>query len=163
MKRIFIIRHAKSDYGPQYPTDFDRALNSRGRRDAALMAAELKKAVPRLDRVVVSAARRTRDTATYFIEEFQVEDERISYHRNLYLPAEHDIWEALRSVEDEDAEVVALISHNPAVETVLHRFHPGVKLPTCSIFEMHFDGETWKELSLDKLRFISHKYPALYG
>lgn len=162
MKTIFIIRHAKSDYGPQYPTDFDRSLNARGRRDAGMMAVELKKVTPRLDQVLVSSARRTQETAHFFLTEFQVNDDRVTYDRNLYLPAEKDIWDALQRVNDE-ASNVALISHNPAVESILHRYHPGEKLPTCSILELHFDGLSWKDVNPDKVRFISHKYPSMYA
>lgn len=162
MKRIFIIRHAKSDWGSQYGSDFERPLNSRGRNDARLMAGELQKVVDRLDRVLVSSAKRTRETAVPFIETFDVDDSRITFDRNLYLPAEEDVWAALRRVDDE-AEVTVLFTHNPAAEILFHRYHPGVKLPTGSILELHYDGQNWSEVGPENVRFISHRYPKMYA
>ena len=162
MKRIFIIRHAKSDHGLQYNTDFERPLNSRGRTDARRMATELHKVVERLDRALVSSAQRTRQTAAQFIEAFELEETAITYLDSLYLPGEDDIWMAIRTV-DNDLEHVAVFTHNPAAESLFHRYHPGEKLPTCSIIELHFDGDRWSDVGPENVRFISHKYPKMYG
>lgn len=161
MKRLFIIRHAKSDHGPQYGTDFERPLNSRGRKDAHRMATELKKVVNRLDRALISSAQRTRQTAARFIETFGMENSGFTYHDALYLPQEGDIWKTVRAVEN-DPEIVAVFTHNPAAEILFHRYHPGVKLPTCSIIELHFDGDRWSDVGPENVRFISHKYPKMY-
>ena len=38
MKRLTLIRHAKSNWNDPDLTDFERPLNGRGRRDAPVMA-----------------------------------------------------------------------------------------------------------------------------
>lgn len=161
MKRLLIIRHAKSDHGPQYKTDFERPLNSRGRKDAAKMARELAKYLKRLDGIWVSSARRTMETAAYFVDEFDLTDEQVVYTRDLYLPSEGKIWEEARKL-DPKCENVAVFTHNFAAEDLLNRFRSDTKCPTCSIIELHFDQKNWINIKPSDVRFISHKYPKLY-
>lgn len=161
MKRLWIIRHAKSAHGPQYNSDFERPLNKRGKRDAPLMARELKKATKNLDKLLVSAAERTRETASYFIKEYNIHNRLVDYDDTLYLPDEQDIWTVVSRV-DNDLDAIAVFTHNPAVENLLHHFRPGTTAPTCSIIELHYDGDNWGDIGPGDVRFISHKYPKLY-
>ncbi|MBY5959036.1 histidine phosphatase family protein [Membranicola marinus] len=161
MKRIFIIRHAKSSHGAEYRSDFERPLNARGRSDARKMAGELVKKVGRLDRILVSSAERTRQTAAFFIDAFELDADQIDFTKDLYLPEERDIWKAIQKLDD-DSENTAVITHNPAAEDLLQRFRPGTALPTCSIVTLHYDGIAWKDLHPDEVQFVSHIYPGLY-
>lgn len=161
MKRIWIIRHAKSDHGPQYNSDYERPLNNRGRRDAPLMAKHLKNTTEKLDVILVSAAERTRETASYFIKEYNLEKGQVNYLEKLYLPVQEEIWEVIRQLDD-DYHHIAVFSHNPAVEDLLHQYHPGTTAPTCSVIELHYDGEQWEKIRPENVRFIAHKYPKLY-
>ena len=43
MKRLYLVRHAKSDWSSIGLADFDRPLNKRGRRDAKSMGKYLKR------------------------------------------------------------------------------------------------------------------------
>ena len=161
MKRMWIVRHAKSDHGPRYNTDFERPLNKRGNRDAPLMAKEMKKTTDKLDKILVSAAKRTRETATYFINEYNLNKDQVDFEEVLYLPEEEEIWDVVRHIND-DIDTVAVFTHNPAVENLLHRYRPGTSAPTCSVIEFHYDGENWYGIDPEKIRFISHTYPKLY-
>lgn len=161
MKRIFIIRHAKSDHGPQYSTDFERPLNPRGRRDAAFMADKLAERVGKLDGILASSSQRTRETAAFFIDRFSMNEEDIHYSRSLYLPNPKDIWKAIQGVVTE-WNAIAVFAHNPAVEEILNTFTPGTRTPTSSIIELAYGGETWSAFGPDRARFITHMYPKLY-
>ena len=161
MKRLFIIRHAKSDRGPQYRTDFERPLNQRGRNDAGRMSEELKKATHSLDHILVSPAKRTSQTAEYFINAFNLDTSKTTYTKALYLPQEKDVWHEVSKV-DNSHDTIAVFTHNPAAEELFHRYHAGEKLPTCSIIELHYDGEDWKNISPESTRFIAYKYPKMY-
>ena len=161
MKRLFIIRHAKSDHGPQYQSDFERPLNQRGRKDARRMSLELKKATGHLDHLLVSSAKRTSQTAEYFMETFGIDPSSVTYTRSLYLPYEKDIWNEVGKIRNSH-EVIAVFTHNPAAEELLHRYHPENNLPTCSIIEFRYEGENWKDISPETVRFITYKYPKMY-
>ena len=62
IRRLVLMRHAKSDWNSNAQTDHDRPLNPRGRRDAPRMAQHLvaNGIVP--DRVILSDSVRTRET-----------------------------------------------------------------------------------------------------
>lgn len=62
MKRLILMRHAKSSWADPGQRDLDRPLNRRGRRSAALIGEWLheRNIVP--DHALVSSARRTQET-----------------------------------------------------------------------------------------------------
>jgi phosphohistidine phosphatase len=66
MKKLFLVRHAKSDWTYEGLPDIDRPLNERGYRDAHIMSKHLssKKHVP--DGIIASPAIRTINTALIF-------------------------------------------------------------------------------------------------
>ena len=66
MKTLYLIRHAKSDWGNPLLADIDRPLNERGKRDAPRMAQRLldRGELPGL--LISSPARRAFRTARYF-------------------------------------------------------------------------------------------------
>jgi hypothetical protein len=61
-RRLMIMRHAKSSWRSQVPTDHERPLNTRGRRDAGRVGKRLARLGWVLDVVVGSDSRRTRET-----------------------------------------------------------------------------------------------------
>jgi len=56
MKKIFLIRHAKSYWGDQSLSDFDRPLNKRGKSDAPFMGKILKEKIVKPDFIISSPA-----------------------------------------------------------------------------------------------------------
>jgi len=59
---LTLIRHAKSSWDSDAPSDFERPLNRRGRRDAPRMGAELERLGIRFEHVFCSSAVRARET-----------------------------------------------------------------------------------------------------
>ena len=62
MKRLGLFRHAKSDWDDMSLRDFDRGLNARGRRGAALMGRHICEYGAKWDRLLASPAKRIRLT-----------------------------------------------------------------------------------------------------
>ncbi len=62
MRRLILMRHAKSSWADSGKRDIDRPLNARGRRAAPLMAAWLRDRGYRPDAALVSSAVRTQET-----------------------------------------------------------------------------------------------------
>ena len=62
MKRLGLFRHAKSDWDDMSLRDFDRGLNARGRRGAALMGRHITEYGAKWDRMLASPAKRIRLT-----------------------------------------------------------------------------------------------------
>jgi len=63
--KLTLLRHAKSSWNDESLNDFDRPLNRRGIRDAPDMAARMKEANCRPQRLLCSPALRTRQTADH--------------------------------------------------------------------------------------------------
>ncbi len=62
MKTLGLLRHAKSDWDDIAKRDFDRGLNGRGRRGAALMGAHVTAHGVTWDRIIASPAERVKQT-----------------------------------------------------------------------------------------------------
>ena len=59
MKKLFLIRHAKSDWSDNTLKDFDRGLNARGLKDAPFIGKFLKNKNIIPDLIISSPALRT--------------------------------------------------------------------------------------------------------
>jgi phosphohistidine phosphatase len=70
MKKIFLIRHAKSDWGHESLADIDRPLNQRGYDEAYLASSLLKKKNFIPDLLISSSATRAISTCFIFSRNF---------------------------------------------------------------------------------------------
>lgn len=110
MKRLGLLRHAKSDWGDMTKRDFDRGLNDRGRKGAALMGAHIRESGATWDHILASAAervKRTLDAAGLGVD--------ISFRERAYLADSQQLMALLREMPDaHDAVLVA--GHNPGMQ-----------------------------------------------
>ncbi len=139
MKTLILMRHAKSDYPDGVP-DFDRPLAPRGERDADASGIWLAAAFPVIDEVVVSPARRARDTwarcAPHLDAREVREDSRIYDDWGSCLP---DVVAGIRPT----TETALIVGHNPGIEEYAERLAGAAdsaararmmrKYPTCGI------------------------------
>ena len=72
MKRLLVIRHAKTHPAQVGQKDFDRTLNERGQQDAPKMARRLIDRGIEIDGFYSSPAARAFATASYFAAAFRV-------------------------------------------------------------------------------------------
>ena len=84
MKRLFIIRHAKSSWEDILLLDFDRPLNKRGIRDAPFMGKVLAGKEEKIDQLVSSPANRAMTTSKYFAESLDFDPDKIIYNKDIY-------------------------------------------------------------------------------
>jgi len=150
LRTLLLMRHAKSDYPVGVP-DRDRPLAPRGERDAAAAGLWLRAAYPAIDQVIVSPARRARETWTRVAPCLEVggvqEDARV------YDDWGADLQQVVASLPDE-ARSALVIGHNPGIEefTVSHatsgdpqaRERALRKFPTSGIAVLHLP-DTWAD------------------
>ena len=110
------MRHAKTESWYQGTDDEGRALLPRGKRDAALVAAELKRRNWLPDQVLISSARRTRETWTAMMGHFPGAVHHV--REDLYLAGTSALEEVIRGYES--AEVLMLLGHNPGIHDLAH-------------------------------------------
>lgn len=111
---VFLLRHAKSDWGDESLPDKERPLNGRGRRSAREVAATLESQSIRPDAVLVSSATRTRETVDGFAAALPKGVDP-AYEDVLYGATASTLLGRLRQVPDE-ARSVLLVGHNPGIE-----------------------------------------------
>lgn len=117
MKRLILLRHAKTEVWNEGVADRDRKLLTRGHKDAGAVSAELSKIGWAPDRALVSTARRTRETWRHLHETFPTC--QVSLLDELYLASVPTIQDAITQAA-EDASTLMLIGHNPGMhETAL--------------------------------------------
>jgi phosphohistidine phosphatase len=159
MKRVFLIRHAKSDWSVD-TDDFERPLNERGKRDAPMMANRLSKMKIPIDAFVSSPAKRALRTAKIFAESMEINQDDILLNRELYLAQAATFFEVLEKLDDR-LSTIAVFSHNNGITefaNALGLTHVD-NMPTCSIFAFSVNSDTWHDFRKAKKEFLFFDYP----
>jgi len=160
LKKIFIIRHAKSDQG-FFGNDFERPLNDRGKADAPLMAKRLMKKQEAIDALVSSPATRAKKTAESFSSVYGRSDGEIIFVSSLYHAAPEVFYEVIGQLAGQFTSA-ALFSHNPGITYFVNSLVPGVQvdnMPTCAIFAVQANINQWSEFEKAKKEFLFFDYP----
>ncbi|MDA0335069.1 MAG: histidine phosphatase family protein [bacterium] len=148
MKRLLIMRHAKSDWASGSAQDFDRPLNARGQKDVPLLARFLAGAAPP-DLVLASAARRAQETAIRLLEGLAPTPELVLDGR-LYL-ATPDTLATVLAASAGAASTIVVIAHNPGVEEwASHLSGATIHLPPGAIACLESDAQSWHEAGRTK-------------
>ncbi len=116
MHRLYLLRHAKSDWSNIRLSDFDRPLNARGRRSADAVGQYLAQGAYALDLIISSSAQRTRETVARVLEASGL-DVPVRFDDGLYLAAPQTLLDILAEVAA-DAEHVMLVGHNPGMHAL---------------------------------------------
>ncbi len=148
MKRLTLMRHAKSDWNNPNLSDFDRPLNRRGFCDAPEMGRRYAARIGSPDCIHTSTAVRARQTAGLFAEQAAYDADEIVAHDELYLASPATLLDIVNQLEDRDGHVV-VIAHNPGITEFATELTGGRldNLPTAGIWSMLFDQPGWENIS----------------
>ena len=148
-----MLRHAKSDWKDYTLADFDRPLSSKGRAAAPLVAAWIRghDLVP--DRVLCSAARRTRETWECMAPELGAVP--VVRRRALYHASSQAILQQVVRQDDAD-DTIAVVGHNPGIAEFASRYsvfgnenkiaRMRRKYPTGALAVLSFRIDNWADL-----------------
>ena len=155
MKKLFIIRHAKSDWGDENLDDFDRPLNEKGIKDCALVGKYLKEKKEKIDIILSSPALRAHTTAKLIAKELDF-NKNITQNQYIYEPFVAAIQELISYVHD-DNNTAILVGHNPGVSTLAYMLCGSKEeLKTASIVEISFSCDSWMDVNKNNATFISY-------
>ena len=151
MKRIYLLRHAKSSWKDAALADHDRPLSGRGRRAATAIGDHLRDQAIEPELVLCSTARRTRETLARI--ESALGRAQVSVERGLYAASSQALLARLRRLSDE-GESVLVIGHNPGLEELaLELAQPApardaleAKFPTGALATLELPGDSWRAL-----------------
>ena len=151
MKRIHILRHAKSSWKDPALVDHDRPLAGRGRRAATAIGKYLRAQHIDPDLVLCSTAVRARQTLARI--EPALGQQEVKVERALYGAGAGALIARLRTLPAKCSSVL-VIGHNPGLEDlVLELARPSaqrdavaVKFPTAALATLELDIDGWGEL-----------------
>lgn len=147
MKRLIILRHAKSSWDNADVSDYDRKLNKRGEKSADLMGEFLAAKQGNVDLILSSSAVRAFSTARIVAQMLNYNIEEIETTKKLYLAWVNDILKTIYSISD-NADSCILVGHNPGLTDLVNHF--GVRLdnlPTASVVCFEFEAQSWEDIS----------------
>jgi phosphohistidine phosphatase len=151
MKRLYLLRHAKSSWKDTTLPDHERPLSGRGRRAAKSIARHLRGRGIEPDLVLCSTARRARETLDRI--ESALGASTVEVEGGLYAASAHALLERVRSVPD-TVESVLLIGHNPSLqELAIDLARPSAaadelaaKYSTAALATLELQALSWREL-----------------
>jgi len=162
MKRIFVVRHAKSSWETG-KSDFERPLNPRGLRDAPKMAAYLKAKGAKPDLLITSSAVRAKTTAAFFAEALGIPEDLQWEAESLYHAAMLEVLDLVCSIPDE-YDTIMLFGHNPGFTYFANEFWGENwidNLPTCGVVEIEGDVKSWTMFTGETAKVVGHYFPKM--
>jgi len=172
MRRLVVLRHAKSDWPPGVPDD-ERPLSGRGRRDAKAAGEWLVANDLLPDAVLCSPAARTRETWARLVSGVESAAKagdlvpEPTYEEAIYEAGVSALTRVLRGV-DEKTKTVLLVGHNPGVhELVVDLAEPadekarvlaGASFPTSGIAVLKVSGP-WSKLAAGSAELLEFAVP----
>lgn len=156
MKRLTLLRHAKSGEDLAARRDFDRQLNGKGRRAARAIGRHMRDNALAFDRVIASPATRVVET---------VEEVGAGYgagldpawERRIYLASAAELLDLVHEAPD-GASSLLVVGHNPGLEQLVLLLVPDQvddavrdrveeKYPTASLAEIALDVAHWADVA----------------
>lgn len=149
--KLWLIRHAKSDWKSGAASDFERPLNARGERDGPRMAAWLADQDHPATWVWTSDARRAAATADFVMRGFAgAQPVRVEEHR-LYEASPERLLDVIRETPDQE-RAIAVVAHNPGMTQLVNLLTGEAvtdNLPTFGVVRLDVP-EPWAELAFGR-------------
>ena len=162
MKKIFIVRHAKSSWADLSMKDIDRPLNKRGKNDAPIMAGHCKKIGIIPDVMVSSNANRAMLTAEAFRACYGKDKVKFQIEPNLYHAPESTYIEVCFGLDEDDSSVM-MFGHNPGItylaNSVTDKYIDNV--PTCGVLVIESSADQWTDVDFSNCKLIDFLYPKM--
>ena len=174
MRRLMLLRHAKTEHAAPSGHDQDRRLDERGRLDAAAIGTWIGRHPPLPDAVLVSTAVRARQTWEIARDAMKnavrVHQPRVELLDELYGAEPTQLLRLIRLAEVTNPARLMLIGHNPGMhELALMLAGSGDaaakksledNVPTAGLAILDFAVDDWNEVAFRRgelVRFTSPK------
>ena len=164
MKKLTLIRHAKSDWHSPVNSDFDRPLNGRGQKAAPLIGQRMAERGCVPDLLISSPAKRARQTAKKISEQIDYPETEIIFREEIYEAGLNTLIDLINQLDDSNAEVI-LIGHNPGFSDLGQWLSTEAPdwLPTCGLLELEVPISDWAKITEDCATLLLYDYPKKAG
>ena len=156
MRRLILLRHAKSDRGILGIPDHARPLNPRGKEAAKRMGAYMAKHHLVPDQVFCSTAERTRETWDIVQKAF-TNPVATTFEKRLYDADAEGVLAVLHEIPPE-AHTAMIVGHNPTMQDLAtqliaagdidQRANLHQKMPTGALVVIDFAVDSWTDVNL---------------
>ena len=164
MKRLTLLRHAKSTWEDPVASDFDRPLNRRGRKAARRIGEEMRTLGLAFDAVIASPAVRVKETLAE-VEQGYGRPLGAAFDDRLYLASPQTLRDIVQAADDA-ADSLLVVGHNPGIECLAIELGGGalqasiaVKYPTGALAELVFETARWRDVASGTGRIASFIRP----
>ena len=161
MKKIHLIRHAKSSWDNEFLADIERPLNQRGINTCRFMAPHIRNAGVSFSNTFCSPAVRAQSTLEQISKHLPDIAIRWQTDEALYCFESQQLLEWCRLLDESISEVV-IIGHNPALTDLCNELsNSNVKnIPTCGYVKLEMNSERiWQNISLNSFELIRFLRP----
>lgn len=147
-KKLFLVRHAKTQEGSIDVRDFDRELTNRGLQDSTRLGTYFKSKSLKPDQILSSDASRAYATAELIASQVGYELSRIHKNHEIYGASVRTLFQLVSDLKEE-WESVMIVGHNPPIN-YLAEYLTGADIGhmytgSCAIIT--FDADTWAEIT----------------
>jgi phosphohistidine phosphatase len=173
MRRLMLLRHAKTETDAPSGRDQDRRLDERGRRDAAEIGGFIGRNPPFPDLVQVSPAVRALQTWEIAWEAMKdrAPQPRVDFVDDLYGAHPAQLLQSIRMASADDPKRLMLVGHNPGMHELAltlagsgdaaGRRALGDNLPTSGLAVFDFAVEDWNDVAFRGGKLVLFVSPKL--
>jgi phosphohistidine phosphatase len=161
VKRLTVLRHAKSDWQDPNLPDHERPLANRGQTDAPRMAERLRVRKARPSLILTSSAKRALETARIIARALGYPLEFLQVEPALYL-ADPDVIRSIVTSQDDSFADLLLVGHNPGLTNLVNQLLPDLRLdnlPTAGVVAMDSTAASWSEIDANNTTLLFYDYP----
>lgn len=149
MKKLYLVRHAKSSWDNMELGDFDRPLNERGSIDAPRMGKRLNARKLHVDLMLSSPAVRALTTCREIATALEYPDNKIKTDKRLYHADAEQFLSVIKELSKVEGEIKSLMifGHNPGLTDFANRVFGDTidNIPTCGIVGGELNIKTWSD------------------
>ncbi|WP_457607267.1 SixA phosphatase family protein [Nitratifractor sp.] len=158
MKRLYLVRNAKSRWNDPGAGDFERELRPKGKKELRTIASYLRLRGILPDLMLSSCALRAQQTCDLLAEELGFDGPR-HYLDELYMRPSEAILDLI-AAQGEETETLFVVGHTPQLHELAHRLTGELIriYPPMGVVAIECEAESWSELhhSGGKLDFFIH-------
>lgn len=146
MKKLYLIKHAKSNWDIADTRDFERPISKSGKKDINTISSYLRLQEISPDIMLSSCALRAQESTDLIAKKLNFSGKKL-FLEELYLTTAEDILEIIMAQEAAH-ENIFVIGHNPHISELIKIITDEhfSKIPSMGVVALSFDIQEWEEL-----------------
>jgi phosphohistidine phosphatase len=173
MRRLMLLRHAKTENDAPSGRDEDRRLDERGRKDAAEIGGFIASHPPFPDSALVSPAVRAHQTweLAWAAMKDRVPEPHVELVPDIYGADPGQLLQCIREASAADPQRLLVVGHNPGMHELALALTDGGdeagrraladNLPTSGLVILEFATDDWNDVAFRRGRLVQFVSPKL--